>query len=101
MEDCRMPDRLTVEMTSRPPHAADLPLSGVTVLVVDPEAEVLPGETEAPAVAVPPPLPDAVALLMYTSGTTGMPKGVMLSQRNLAANAYAISAEHGLRSSDR
>ncbi len=73
----------------------------VTVLVVDPEAEVLPGETEAPAVAVPPPLPDAVALLMYTSGTTGMPKGVMLSQRNLAANAYAISAEHGLRSSDR
>jgi CheY-like chemotaxis protein len=30
-----MPDRLTVEMTSRPPHAADLPLSGVTVLVVD------------------------------------------------------------------
>jgi CheY-like chemotaxis protein len=30
-----MPDRLTVEMTTCPPHAAELPLSGVTVLVVD------------------------------------------------------------------
>ncbi|MDH6168447.1 long-chain acyl-CoA synthetase [Variovorax boronicumulans] len=71
----------------------------VTVMVVDPEAESLPGEAEAPDTA--PPAPDAVALLMYTSGTTGMPKGVMLSQRNLAANAHAISAEHALQPADR
>lgn len=30
-----MPDRLTAQMTSRPPRLADLPLYGVTVLVVD------------------------------------------------------------------
>ena len=40
--------------------------------------------------------PTTLALLMYTSGTTGEPKGVMLTQANLAANAQAISAEHGL-----
>ena len=48
-----------------------------------------------------PPSPDALGLLMYTSGTTGQPKGVMLTQANLAANARAISVEHGLRPEDR
>ena len=74
----------------------------VTVVEVDPDASTLPGEeARDDAFAWPPVPPDALALLMYTSGTTGKPKGVMLTQSNLAANAHAISAEHHLGPTDR
>jgi long-chain acyl-CoA synthetase len=73
----------------------------VAVLVVDPDGDALPGESASAGIEAPPPRPDAVALLMYTSGTTGQPKGVMLTQASLAANAHAISDEHGLAPEDR
>ncbi len=84
----------------------------VTLLVMAPDADHLPAMTADArtgagheairgATHEAAPRPDALALLMYTSGTTGVPKGVMLSQASLAANAQAISAEHALTPSDR
>ena len=73
----------------------------VRVVEVDPDAEALPGERSDAAYVQDEVAPEALALLMYTSGTTGKPKGVMLTQANLAANAHAISAEHRLGPQDR
>ncbi len=53
-----------------------------------------------PAEPDPGPGPDEVALLCYTSGTTGTPKGAMITQGNLACMAASLHEAWGWTSLD-
>ena len=77
------------------------PSGAPEVIVIDPDAPALFLQDRLPAYT---PLPLATgdpALLMYTSGTTGTPKGALLTQANLVASARSVSQWHGLGPGDR
>lgn len=88
----------------------DLPLLRRCVVVTDEgwvedenaEQDRMPAHRPSGAAANPAP-PDLLdeALIVYTSGTTGPPKGVLLTAYNLLIDADAISRWHGFGRSDR
>jgi fatty-acyl-CoA synthase len=51
-----------------------------------------PGRPGAEAIEIPPPDPDRLVILQYTSGSTSEPKGVMIPDRVFGANVDACSA---------
>jgi long-chain acyl-CoA synthetase len=65
---------------SKPPIAGELRLAG--------EAKTLAAGNASTS-------ENSLATILFTSGTTGRPRGVMLSQRNLASNAAAVSEAYG------
>ena len=85
----RVISRITPKLafTSRytPKGDVDLSLSEITFEELESEIHELPepGQVDIQ--------PDDLAEVMFTSGTTGDPKGVMLTHRNLAANIEGIT----------
>ncbi len=71
------------------------------IIVFDVDAPSLFVEKELPPGGFEPVAAGDPALLMYTSGTTGTPKGALLTHANLLAAAGAVAAWHGLTPEDR
>jgi cyclohexanecarboxylate-CoA ligase len=76
-------------------------LERVIVVRDDPGPDADAFDTVTAAVIPSPFLePDMVTLVMYTSGTTADPKGVLHSHRTLLAEAHSLAAVHGIGPDD-
>ncbi|HEV8641279.1 MAG TPA: AMP-binding protein [Methylomirabilota bacterium] len=58
-------------------------------------------EAEPPATRLPEPSPDDLAFIQYTSGSTGQPRGVMLTHRNVVSTCHFMAEASGLTARDR
>jgi len=76
----------------------DLALERVVPLGTDVWRGMLAGGADIPALRQ---TPEDVVNIQYTSGTTGSPKGVLLTHRNLVNNAYVVGREMLLTGADR
>ena len=73
----------------------------IEIIVIDVDAPSLFLEDRLAKIAVRVPAEEDAALLMYTSGTTGRPKGCLLTQRNVISGGLFVQQAHRLTPRDR
>jgi long-chain acyl-CoA synthetase len=88
------------ELAPRLPDLGALPFLGHRIAIESYTFDALLGENQA-APPVHRPAEEDVALILYTSGTTGRPKGAMLTHLNVAHSVTSYAACLGLGRNDR
>ena len=73
----------------------------IDVIVIDKNNPELFPREDLSSVELPPPSENDPALLLYTSGTTGRPKGAILTHKNMVAGGENVIAAHKLTPEDR
>ncbi len=74
----------------------------IELIQIDNDAQQLfDADMDLPGVELPPISEEDDALLLYTSGTTGLPKGVILSHKNMVAGGEYTTLAHELTPQDR
>lgn len=79
-------------------RAQELSLANVVPLGSESWRQMMEKGTEPPALSVG---PDNIVNIQYTSGTTGSPKGVLLTHRNIVNNAHLIGLNLKVTKEDR
>jgi sulfoacetate-CoA ligase len=72
----------------------------IEVVVIDKDAKEIFPETDVPTYSFPDVTIEDPALLLYTSGTTGLPKGCILTQKNMIAGGEYVTLAHQLATDD-
>ncbi|EGX59855.1 amino acid adenylation domain-containing protein [Streptomyces zinciresistens K42] len=96
--DRARPRCLLTDDTSGPPAAPDLPRLGLDHVLAGRSA---PPGREQPAAPPPPVSPESLAYVIFTSGTTGEPKGVMIRHQSAANTLADLLTRFGIGPDDR